>query len=92
MPHVVTHPIILQQITDLIAEVKNTAFSTYSGSLTTPGCMEVVNWINFIKPLKISSAQLAKFRKLKDSSDADIVDNFRPPQALNGREVIFFGP
>jgi len=76
----------------LIADVKDTTFSTYPGSLTTPGCMEVVNWINFIKPLKISSAQLAKFRKLKDSSDADIVDNFRPPQALNGREVIFYGP
>merc|ERR1712055_722271 len=77
----------------LIADVKDTAFSTYSGSLTTPGCMEVVNWINFLQPLKISSAQLAKFRTLKDSSDADIVDNFRPVQPLNGREVVFYsGP
>ena len=83
---------MLEQIPALIADVKDTTFSTYPGSLTTPGCMQVVNWINFIKPLKISSAQLAKFRKLKDSSDADIVDNFRPPQDLNDRKVIFYGP
>jgi len=74
----------------LIADVKDTGFSTYDGSLTTPGCMEVVNWINFIQPLKISSAQLAKFRTLKDSSDADIVDNFRPVQPLNDRTVVFY--
>jgi len=79
-------------ITDLIAEVKNTVFSTYSGSLTTPGCMQVVNWINFIKPVNISSAQLAKFRMLKDGSNEDIVDNFRPVQPLNDREVVFYGP
>merc|ERR1719244_1499029 len=102
-------------ITDLIADVKDTAFSTYSGSLTTPGCMEIVNWINFLKPIPISSAQLAKFRMLdpsfnilkpipissaqlakfrmlKDGSNEDIVDNFRPVQPLNGREVVFYGP
>ena len=80
------------QITDLIADVKDTAFSTYSGSLTTPGCMEIVNWINFLQPIPISSAQLAKFRMLKDGSNEDIVDNFRPVQPLNGREVVFYGP
>jgi len=80
-------------ITDLIAGVKDTDFSTYSGSLTTPGCMEIVNWINFLQPIKISSAQLQKFRMLKDKSDADIVDNFRPVQPLNDREVVFYaGP
>jgi len=78
-------------ITDLIADVKDTGFSTYSGSLTTPGCMEIVNWINFIKPIPISSAQLAKFRMLKDGSNEDIVDNYRPVQPLNGREVVFYG-
>jgi len=78
-------------ITDLIAGVKDTAFSTYPGSLTTPGCMEIVNWINFLQPIKISSAQLQKFRMLKDKSDADIVDNFRPVQPLNDRTVVFYG-
>merc|ERR1711888_344498 len=77
-------------ITDLISDVKDTTFSTYSGSLTTPGCMEIVNWINFLKPIPISSAQLAKFRMLKDAKDNDVVDNFRPPQPLNNRTVSFY--
>jgi len=80
-------------ITDLIAGVApGTPYSTYSGSLTTPGCMEIVNWINFLQPIKISSGQLAKFRTLKDGNDADIVDNFRPVQPLNDRVVTFYGP
>merc|ERR1711970_533541 len=80
-------------ITDLIAGIApGTTYSTYSGSLTTPGCVEVVNWINFLKPIKISAGQLAKFRTLKDGKDADIVDNFRPVQELNNRVVTFYGP
>jgi len=66
------------------------SYSTYSGSLTTPGCAEVVHWINFLTPLKISSKQLAYFRTLKDDYSLPIVDNFRPPQPLNGRTVSFF--
>merc|ERR1711892_1949 len=85
------------KITDLIAGAApletgdTTTYSSYSGSLTTPGCMEIVNWINFIKPIKISAKQLDMFRKLKDSGDANIVDNFRPVQPLNGRPVTFYG-
>lgn len=85
------------KITDLIsgvaplADSDTTKYSSYSGSLTTPGCMEIVNWINFIKPIKISSEQLKMFRALKDKEDNDIVDNFRPPQPLNGRPVTFYG-
>ena len=62
-------------------------YTSYSGSLTTPGCMEIVNWINFLEPLKISSKQLAEFRNLQDKNSKDIVDNFRPPQPLNNRIV-----
>jgi len=81
------------KITDLIDGVAInplTQYSSYSGSLTTPGCMEIVNWINFIKPIKISKSQLEKFRKLKDVKNADIVDNFRPVQPLNDRTVTFY--
>ena len=67
-----------------------TNYANYAGSLTTPGCMEIVNWINFMTPLKISSAQLTKFRSLDDKNGANIEDNFRPPQQLNGRDVIFY--
>ena len=72
------------------ATTTSTGYSSYSGSLTTPGCMEIVNWINFLKPIKISSDQLAKFRMLKDAKDNDVVDNFRPPQPLNNRTVTFY--
>ena len=85
------------KISDLIMDVAplapgNTAtpYSTYSGSLTTPGCNEVVHWINILTPLKISSAQLEAFRKLDGAKGADIVNNYRPPLPLNGREVLFF--
>ena len=81
------------KITDLIGDSissSSTGYSSYSGSLTTPGCMEIVNWINFLQPIKISSDQLAKFRMLKDAKDNDVVDNFRPPQPLNNRTVTFY--
>merc|ERR1712025_4153 len=85
------------KISDLIKDVAplapgNTAtpYSTYSGSLTTPGCNEVVHWINILTPLKISSAQLEAFRKLDGAKGTDIVNNYRPPLPLNGREVLFF--
>ena len=37
-------------------------YSSYMGSLTTPGCFEAVHWINFLTPLKVSSSQMATFR------------------------------
>ena len=51
------------RIKDLISPVAITSdYAYYSGSLTTPPCSEVVEWINFLNPLKISRRQLAKFR------------------------------
>ena len=49
-------------INDLITPAVNSEYTYYKGSLTTPTCNEVVEWINILTPLKISSAQLAKFR------------------------------
>jgi len=80
------------KISELIDPIINpvTEYGSYSGSLTTPGCMEIVNWINFINPIQISAAQLAAFRALKDNENHDIVDNFRPTQPLFGRTVTFY--
>jgi len=82
----------LDQLIDPVAPVSGTTtpYSTYSGSLTTPTCNEVVHWINFLTPLKISSSQLYLFRTLMDDYDKPIVDNYRPPQPLNNRTVSFF--
>ena len=49
-------------INDLITPAIKSDYACYSGSLTTPTCNQVVEWINILTPLKISSAQLAKFR------------------------------
>ncbi|XP_071543706.1 putative carbonic anhydrase 3 [Panulirus ornatus] len=62
-------------------------FFRYAGSLTTPPCSEVVVWTVFEKPIVVSHYQLAKFRTLWDDEGMPLVDNFRPLQAGNGRQV-----
>nr|KAG5697117.1 hypothetical protein BaRGS_015252 [Batillaria attramentaria] len=64
-----------------------TDFYRYSGSLTTPSCNEIVTWTVFTDTIKVSSAQMAEFRKLKDTENHSIVDNYRPVQNLNGRTI-----
>jgi len=79
-------------LNDLISPTSTSSeYAYYSGSLTTPGCMEVVEWINILTPLKISSTQLAKFRTLMDSKNKAIQDNFRPVQKLWWRTVTKYG-
>jgi carbonic anhydrase len=84
----------IDQLIDSVAGISSgsaTQYAHYEGSLTTPTCNEVVEWINFLTPLKISENQLNKFRAMMDSHGKNIVDNFRPPQPLNGRMVEFYG-
>jgi len=79
-------------LNDLISPIATTSeYTYYSGSLTTPTCNEVVEWINILTPLKISSSQMAMFRTLMNGDGKPIVDNYRPPQPLNNRPVIKFG-
>ena len=54
----------LDTLLDGVAPISGatTPYSTYTGSLTTPGCFEAVHWINFLTPLKISSRQMEEFR------------------------------
>jgi len=59
----------------------------YQGSLTTPPCSEAVLWTNFLMTNTISERQLEKFRSLLDSDGDPIVDNFRPIQPLNSRQL-----
>jgi len=65
-------------------------YANYDGSLTTPTCNEAVQWILFKKPIQISASQMEAFRALKDKGDKPMVDNYRPPQPLNGRQVNFY--
>jgi len=63
-------------------------FYRYQGSLTTPGCNEVVVWTVFKEPIGISANQMAKFRQnVKTKDNTNLVNNYRKTQPWNGRKV-----
>lgn len=53
----------------------------YAGSLTTPPCTEIVNWIAYKAPIEASEAQVAAFAKLFPM-------NARPVQPLHRRFLL----
>ena len=55
-------------------------YYTYSGSLTTPPCSEIVTWFVFDTPIEASQDQINRFAPL-------LHDDFRPPNDLNGRKI-----
>ncbi|GAB9471246.1 Carbonic anhydrase [Globisporangium polare] len=58
----------------------------YPGSLTTPGCDEVVDWWVLSSPLTISTIDLARlYTYLEKIEITELGRNARPTQALNGR-------
>ncbi|XP_054852852.1 carbonic anhydrase 15-like [Eublepharis macularius] len=63
----------------------------YKGSLTTPGCEEVVVWTVFEEQIPISKPQLNAFvNTLYFKTAAKLLkmtNNFRPPQPLKSRKV-----
>lgn len=61
-----------KNIYDLLPSTLNT-FWTYSGSLTTPPCYEVVNWVVMSDRLYMSSKQIEEFRNI-----------YAPPQRAGG--------
>lgn len=58
----------------------NGSYFNYKGSLTTPPCSEIVEWIVMETPLTASKIQLDAFSNI-------LHDNFRPIQSLNGRVI-----
>ncbi|XP_072203466.1 receptor-type tyrosine-protein phosphatase gamma [Excalfactoria chinensis] len=70
------------------------SYYRYTGSLTTPPCSEIVEWIVFRKPVPISYHQLEAFYSIFTTEQQDHVksveylrNNFRPQQNLNNRKV-----
>jgi len=57
-------------------------FYRYEGSLTTPPCSEIVDWIVFADPITASREQIDAFAKLYP-------DNSRPVQQLHERTILF---
>lgn len=80
-------------------------FYRYDGSLTTPGCNEVVIWTVFKKPIFISSQMVRSFARLIREEHHEgkkehglytkrhyLENNYREVQDLNYREVIVSSP
>jgi carbonic anhydrase len=56
----------------------------YSGSLTTPPCAEVVNWLLLTDPIQVAQRDIDAFGKLYPM-------NARPAQKANRRFVLKSG-
>jgi len=78
----------LLPLTSLLHKADFTSFYRYEGSLTTPACQEIVQWTILKKPVSVTKEQMEAFRKLQDSEGAPLVNNYRPIQSLEGREVV----
>ncbi|TRY97489.1 hypothetical protein DNTS_008220 [Danionella cerebrum] len=70
------------------------SYYRYMGSLTTPPCSKVVEWIIFSRPVFLSYKQLEAFYSIFTTEQQDHVksveylrNNFRPLQSLDNREV-----
>ncbi|XP_078517646.1 receptor-type tyrosine-protein phosphatase gamma isoform X4 [Lissotriton helveticus] len=70
------------------------SYYRYTGSLTTPPCSQIVEWIVFNRPVPISYQQLEAFYSIFTTEQQDHVksveylrNNFRPRQNLNDRAV-----
>ncbi|XP_040015037.1 receptor-type tyrosine-protein phosphatase gamma-like [Xiphias gladius] len=70
------------------------SYYRYTGSLTTPPCSKVVEWIIFSRPIYVSYKQLEAFYSIFTTEQQDHVksveylrSNFRPIQSLDNRQV-----
>lgn len=59
---------------------KQRAYFQYSGSLTTPPCLEGVEWYVIKEPMTASKEQIAQFKAI-------FSNNARPVQPINAREL-----
>jgi carbonic anhydrase len=68
-------------------------YTTYSGSLTTPGCSEDVRWIVLADPLGVASASTERMREFVSGLPGydGYERNNRPTQPLNGRRIVTTG-
>ncbi len=60
---------------------KTLGYWTYEGSLTTPPCSEIVDWMVAREPIEVAAADIEKFTKLYKM-------NARPVLAANRRFVL----
>ena len=51
------------------------------------GCSTVINWIVFNEQLSVAQAQMDSMRTLTNLDGNSLAGNYRPTQALSGRQV-----
>ena len=64
----------------------------YNGSLTTPLCNQIVQWVLLQNPVAVPSSFFTAARTLQQEDGAILTANFRNAQALNGRTVYDSAP
>ena len=70
----------------------NLSYYYYQGSLTTPGCNEVVQWFLLRNTINVPEEFLQAMRtEVLDADRVVIQENYREPQPLNGRRVMIQG-
>lgn len=74
-------------LTELLPNMDN--YFTYSGSLTTPNCAEVVTWIVMSETRPVSFDQVKKFKEIEFAEGKKLFNNYREIQSLNDRAVVF---
>lgn len=78
---------------EIMGGVDPTAFYRYRGSLTTPGCNEVVRWTVFKDTMKVNRRFARRFlHTVGHSGGHDLTDNYREVQHTQDRDVTFYSP
>ena len=67
------------------------AFYRSSGSLTTPGCNEIVTWSVLHHPQAVSESQLERLRSVLDGEKHPMGDYYCPVMPIHGRRVTVTG-
>jgi carbonic anhydrase len=63
-------------------------YINYKGSLTTPPCSEIVDWIVITgRTLEVNEKTARDFKAVRNSQGSPMSGNFRPVQDVNGREI-----
>lgn len=67
-------------------------YCVYWGSVMTSSCAHLILWLVSRDPIGISVEQIDQFRKLLDTNNDPLVQNFRGTQPLFNRNVFHVNP